>query len=60
MEKDLKKFANELPKKALSLSKTLRKEELFSPTYEGIQAIIENRCQHILKYWRDDGAISPS
>jgi serine/threonine-protein kinase HipA len=50
MEKDLKKFASELPKKALSLSKELEAAGIFSPVYDEIQAIIESRCQHVLKY----------
>ena len=51
MEKDLKKFASTLPKKALSFSKMLEKKGLSSPVFDKIQAIIENRCQHVLKYW---------
>ncbi|OJW49954.1 MAG: hypothetical protein BGO67_11440 [Alphaproteobacteria bacterium 41-28] len=54
IEKDLKKFANDLPKKALSLSKKLKKKGLPSPIYEKIQSIVDNKCQHILKYWGAD------
>jgi serine/threonine-protein kinase HipA len=52
MERDLKKFATELPKRALALSKTLEKEGTFSPIYEKIQEIIEKRCQYVLKYFQ--------
>lgn len=58
MEKDLKKFASELPKKALSLSNELEEKGLSSPVYAEIQAIIENRCQHVLKYWGKSGSVS--
>lgn len=49
MEKDLKKFAEELPKKALALSKTLEQKGISSPIFDKIQEIIEARCQHVLK-----------
>jgi serine/threonine-protein kinase HipA len=51
MEKDLKKFASALPKKARTLSKVLGKKGLSSPIFDKIQETIENRCQHVLKYW---------
>jgi serine/threonine-protein kinase HipA len=52
MEKDLKKFATDLPRKALALSKTLEQKGLSSPMVEAIQATIEKRCRHVLKYWK--------
>lgn len=51
MEKDLKKFANTLPKKAQALSKTLERKGLSSPIFDKIQATIKSRCQHVLKHW---------
>jgi len=54
MEKELKQFAKELPKKSLMLSHDLGFQGLSSPIYEKIQGIIEARCKHILKY--DDEA----
>jgi len=50
MEKDLKKFAKALPKKAQILRHDLDLKGLSSPIYKQTQAIIEARCSHVLRY----------
>ena len=42
-------ISSSLFKKELALSKTLKEEGTFPPLYEKIQALIERRCEHVLK-----------